>query len=1110
MFFEDFTRNGTMTIPATRMSLPKLYQRIFNKTVYHIVPDFAKNSKSCSKFKLHMPVTFRRFENLLRLLTTLVLTLIPLGLLLIPGRMGTLTEGMSVLLVLSLSSGIYLVGLVNQASIFIVHEPVTHQVIDTIVAICLGILSFIYFKAHLILDGFSLAVLVCAQLYLLTFRSYDDNAERNFFVLGFTGLSFGNSLLLLLGLYDPTVYKNIDNLRIFLGLVFFLGGIAGTASFILYPKQSAKILSKQIAVPWMIWVVVFALAMQFNTVLIAFGFAILPLLTDLGSWDKLRLPPDDLIGRKVIRIASLAEFLMAISLVFIGYSSSGLHLRNVLATGGNALETTQDFSFIVMLFAKGFTLYGLMVVVLTINRLRAEWTNPDFDEKEFFKSPFNNWSRWISSSLSTLASPTRGLQTKVEIQTEQISSLLQQLQNEKKRSAQLNLLAELSHQLEAQLDQPVAAQLAVNTLQRALECKHVAVFENEIERREFSIMAAGGTYLPPGYRQSTSQGILGRTMRLRKTQIANDAQLDPDLVQPETSQVKSVFAVPLIHHGHVKAILEVGDDQSNAFSSQDVHLAELVATELMRAWERSSYHQRLTNLIKAGISLSPLLESHTTIKEIATIARETLEARFTFVMLLDQDGNFSRTAFSGHAPRLMNSLNQNPVDDTTIQAALHAYEPFRIRDVRKYRKASHIEIDHNGLRSLLAIPIRLHRLSIGTILAFGKQGEIFFSENDESLAGLLSSQAATSIEATWLYQELRNTLSTTTQLFNLSVQIIQAGELQKAARHIAESAARVASATVAGIVLFTKDKQIETEVEIDEKGAHAGNQHPMELIQQTLESGQIVHITPDQVSATICFPLQTPLRKYGALWLNVPNIRDYFSRHASNMQTLANQAILALERSILLVESQKQAEAIEAAYEELEVTYDRTLAALMSALDARDRETEGHSTRVSELACLLAAELGLSAPSLKAIERGSLLHDIGKIGIRDKILHKPSELTPEEWKIMRQHPDIGARIIEDIPFLQDTLPIIRYHHERWNGSGYPVGLSGKDIPLQARIFAIADAFDALISDRPYRRRISVDEALIYIKEQAGILFDPEIVSAFERMWEKNKLEELIS
>jgi len=740
--------------------------------------------------------------------------------------------------------------------------------------------------------------------------------------------------------------------------------------------------------------------------------------------------------------------------------------------------------------------------------MSSKRSNPKFEESEGKNSPISNLSQRITYLLKSFTSHPQKWHAKAEIQSEQIAALSHQLSSEKKRAAQLNLLVELSHQLETQYEPLVAAQLAVNALQRALHCKHVAIFENEIERREFTLMTLAGNFLPSGYRQGSSQGLLGRTLRLRKTQIANDTELDPDFIQPETSNALSAFAVPLVYHGHVKAILEIGDDKTNAFSSHDVYLAEMVAVELIRAWERSSYHQRLTNLIRAGISLSPLLEPQSTIKEIATIARETLQARFVFVTLLDQDGNFSRTAYSGNAPRLQKSLNKSPVNDDTVQAALHAYEAFRVRDVRKYSKASHIEVDHNGLRSLLAVPIRLHRLCIGAILAFGKQGEIFFSENDETLASLLSSQAANAIEAAWLYQELRNTLSTTTQLYNLSVNILKAEELQQAARYIAETAVKVTNATVVGIVLFTKDHQIETEVEIDESGSHSSVQHPMDLIQQTLESGQIVHITPDQISATICFPLQTPLRKYGALWLEIPNIRDYFSRHASNMQTLSNQASLALERSILLIESQKQAKELELAYEELEVSYDRMLAALMSALDARDRETEGHSTRVSRLTCLLGAELGLNAIALKALQRGSLLHDIGKIGVSDTILHKRDSLTQVEWKFMYMHPDIGARIVEGIPFLQDTLPVIRYHQERWDGSGYPIGLRGKEIPLQARIFAVADAFDALISDRPYRKRIPASEALNYLKEQAGILFDPDIVSTFARMWENNKFENI--
>ena len=202
---------------------------------------------------------------------------------------------------------------------------------------------------------------------------------------------------------------------------------------------------------------------------------------------------------------------------------------------------------------------------------------------------------------------------------------------------------------------------------------------------------------------------------------------------------------------------------------------------------------------------------------------------------------------------------------------------------------------------------------------------------------------------------------------------------------------------------------------------------------------------------------------------------------------------------MLLVESRLQAAEIKAAYDKLETTYDQTLAALMSALDARDRETEGHSSRVSYLTAKLGAALNFSHEQLKVLERGSLLHDIGKIGISDTILHKPGPLSKEEWVVMRRHPDIGAKIVEGIPFLEDTIPLIRHHQERWDGSGYPAGLRGEEIPILARMFSIVDTFDALTSKRPYRQKISTQEAVEYIREQAGVIFDPHIVEVFDRL-----------
>jgi hypothetical protein len=350
-----------------------------------------------------MPATFRRFENLLRLLTTLVLTLSALGLLLIPGRMGILTSEVPIILLFLIGISLYIVGLVNQASIFIVHNDITQKIIDTVVTVCLGLLTYLYFHAHLVIEGISLAILVCGQIYLLTFHKYTDEIERKIFVLSFTGLSLSASFLLLLGLFDPLAYESLATINFYLGVVFFIGGLAGLASYYLSPKKIAQTLSKLIAVPWMIWVLFFSLTSQFNSVVIIFGFAVLPLLADLGSWNKLRLPLDDLIGRKVIRIASVAEFLMLVSLFFNGYNSQGMFFQDGIETSNPILMINQDFSFVAMLVAKGFTLYGLMIVVLTINRLRAEWTNPDFDEKEYTKSPFNNWSMWISSSFRLLA-----------------------------------------------------------------------------------------------------------------------------------------------------------------------------------------------------------------------------------------------------------------------------------------------------------------------------------------------------------------------------------------------------------------------------------------------------------------------------------------------------------------------------------------------------------------------------------------------------------------------------------------------------------------------------------------------------------------------------------
>jgi cyclic di-GMP phosphodiesterase len=188
----------------------------------------------------------------------------------------------------------------------------------------------------------------------------------------------------------------------------------------------------------------------------------------------------------------------------------------------------------------------------------------------------------------------------------------------------------------------------------------------------------------------------------------------------------------------------------------------------------------------------------------------------------------------------------------------------------------------------------------------------------------------------------------------------------------------------------------------------------------------------------------------------------------------------------------------------LQSSYQTTLEALASALDTRDTETLGHSLRVASYTVAVARRMGVGEPDLTDIYRGALLHDVGKIGVPDAILRKPGKLTPEEWVEMRRHPEIGHRILQGIKFLEGAREIVLSHQETYDGSGYPRGLKGKEIPLGARIFAVVDTLDAMTSDRPYRKALPYEAARAEILKYSGMQFDPDVVKAFvdipDREW----------
>lgn len=209
-------------------------------------------------------------------------------------------------------------------------------------------------------------------------------------------------------------------------------------------------------------------------------------------------------------------------------------------------------------------------------------------------------------------------------------------------------------------------------------------------------------------------------------------------------------------------------------------------------------------------------------------------------------------------------------------------------------------------------------------------------------------------------------------------------------------------------------------------------------------------------------------------------------------ETLAGQAAIAIDNAQMFNQLKKK-------NEELINAYDATIKGWSYALDLRDKETEGHSTRVTYLAVKMAKLLGINNGELEQIYRGAILHDIGKMGVPDYILHKPDKLTEQEFEIIKKHPEFSYQMISSISFLKPALDIPYCHHENWDGSGYPRGLKGEEIPLSARMFAIIDVYDALTSDRPYRKAWIKLAALDYIQEQSGIKFDPQLIPHFMEM-----------
>jgi putative nucleotidyltransferase with HDIG domain len=418
-------------------------------------------------------------------------------------------------------------------------------------------------------------------------------------------------------------------------------------------------------------------------------------------------------------------------------------------------------------------------------------------------------------------------------------------------------------------------------------------------------------------------------------------------------------------------------------------------------------------------------------------------------------------------------------------------------------------------RSVIAIPMLAHQTLVG-VISVSSDHVNAFGPSDITVLELLAAQAATAVENVEMYDASRRHVRRLNALRSIDHSISATLELTRTLDLLIQHALeQTGDSDNAGLVTLIQPESNRLRVAAAKNLAPEFIQHfdlrvGENIVGHVAQDGRpraITDLTEDQrvkdlswylkenLVSLLAVPMRAEGKTIGVLALYTRHRHKFNDEELDFFVTLGGQAAIAVQNAQLYERTKSQALALSKLAQELQESYTATLAAMSAALDARDRETKGHSQRVAQLTCYVARALGITnKAALLTIARGAMLHDVGKIGMHDAILNKPAALTSDECLEMRKHPRVGAEMLRGIKFLEDATPIVLHHHEHWNGNGYPLGLKAEAIPLPARIFAVVDVYDALTSERPYRRAMSHEQAIAILRSQNGIVFDPKVVT----------------
>jgi PAS domain S-box-containing protein len=614
-------------------------------------------------------------------------------------------------------------------------------------------------------------------------------------------------------------------------------------------------------------------------------------------------------------------------------------------------------------------------------------------------------------------------------------------------------------------------------------------------------------------------GILGNIALQKAGEIVNDTNSDPRAITikgTETNPSEHIMGVPVLLQDQLTGLLVVwrngaGEDYKPTELGFLSSLAQQVGiaienARLFRAEQQG--RQEAENLREATAIVATTLDQGHAIELILDQLARVLKYDSAAIQLL-RDGYLEIVGGRGWPSESAVLGLRFPIPGNNPNTIVIQERRPLILDKTTDTFKSFLEEPHRHIRSWLGVPLIAHGEVIG-MLSVDSVEDGYFNDEHMRIATAYANQAAIAIDNAHLHEKSENQVRRLTALRDVDTAIASSLDLRVTLNVLMDNAASQLRADAMSILIYNPNLQtLETVATLGFQNSLARRQfrigeglagkiiitrHPLHVqeLGQIDEYSRISWLADEKFVTYMGYPLLGKGQVKGVLEVFFRASFTPDNDWLEFIQALAGQAAIAIDSSQLF-------ENLQRSNQELSLAYDTTLEGWGKALELRDKETQGHTKRVADLTIRLARRMNINDSEITHIRRGALLHDIGKMGVPDQILRKTGPLDESEWEQMRKHPQYAYDLLYPIAYLRPVLDIPLYHHEHWDGNGYPRGLKGEEIPLAARIFSVVDVWDALLSDRSYRKTWSRTQTIEYIKKETGTRFDPKIANIFLEM-----------